>query len=222
MTNPQGKNLIFIVGSSNDRDGTNEDIEKITNIFKKSYNSEIYDWVDRSMNSFKTDPRWLEKFDQCKFVAVVYLFHGSTDDHIICNNKILAIKCHFLHPLFCIEQLNGKLKWLIAQACRGNLEGDDIDTDGDIENKFLNYYMISYCTTEGTLSYQFDNRGKIFIQYICEELANNADNDCMTSLVTMMNNVNKKIYQYGIKMDTKHFPRSEFYKNFQDYYFGLY
>ncbi|XP_046803388.1 uncharacterized protein LOC124419097 isoform X3 [Lucilia cuprina] len=170
----------------------------------------------------KTDPRWLEKFDQCKFVAVVYLFHGSTDDHIICNNKILAIKCHFLHPLFCIEQLNGKLKWLIAQACRGNLEGDDIDTDGDIENKFLNYYMISYCTTEGTLSYQFDNRGKIFIQYICEELANNADNDCMTSLVTMMNNVNKKIYQYGIKMDTKHFPRSEFYKNFQDYYFGLY
>ncbi|KNC26329.1 hypothetical protein FF38_00852 [Lucilia cuprina] len=136
----------------------------------------------------KTDPRWLEKFDQCKFVAVVYLFHGSTDDHIICNNKILAIKCHFLHPLFCIEQLNGKLKWLIAQACRGSLEGDDIDTDGDIENKFLNYYMISYCTTEGTLSYQFDNRGKIFIQYICEELANNADNDCMTSLVTMMNN----------------------------------
>lgn len=151
----------------------------------------------------------------CKFVAVFCLFHGDSDGQIGVNNKIINLKTFFLNPFFYIKELDGKLKWLVVQACRGNMGKPDQQTDGEKEKQlYMNYYMISYCTTEGLTSYQWDEDGKIFIQYLCYELFKNANNNYKNPLESIMTVVNDKVQEYGLKKNVLNFPQPEFVHNF--------
>ncbi|KNC26330.1 hypothetical protein FF38_00851 [Lucilia cuprina] len=220
-------NLILVVGSSANRDGVEDNLNNIK-LLEGLYNAEVIEWLDKTdeeyrniFRNLKNDKDWQTKFLQCNFVLVICLFHGDTDGQITFNGEITQLKCNFLNPFFSIEQLDGKLKWLVVQACRGNLESVQMKADGKRKKKYLDICMISYCTSEGMVSRQYDKNGKIFIQYLCEELADNANNNnYKTSLVTIMNNVIEKVHQYGIKEQINDFPLPVYSKNFLDYSFG--
>ncbi|XP_037811073.1 uncharacterized protein LOC119603192 [Lucilia sericata] len=222
----QPKNLIFVVGSTIERDGVPEDLTKIK-LLEGPYNAQIIDLMDKTKVEYKTyfsnlkkDKDWLEKFRQCNFVFVICMCHGDTDGQIKSKDEIIQLKCYFLNPFFSIEQLDGKLKWLVVQSCRGSLKSDAMDADGKSKRKYLDRFMVSYCTTEGMVSEQYNKNGKIFIQYLCEELADNANkNNYKTSLFTMMENIIEKVRQYGIDQNISDYPVPEYIKNFYDHFF---
>lgn len=110
---------------------------------------------------------------------------------------IYDIQQLLLNPLFAMPQLDGKLKWLVAQNCRGKIIsiGDwQFDTE---EDTYHNYHYISYCTEEGTLSRQLKKsteNGKVFIQMLCAELVRNAHR---LTLDDMLDNISAAVVAYS-------------------------
>ena len=149
--------------------------------------------------------------------------HGTSDGLTQFKGEIANYKKLFLNPLFKIQQLNNKLKWLVVQACRGQLNDEDVQFDNNEENQiYVKHFLISYCTGEGTVSYQYNRNGKIYIQTVCEELCNNANaENYERCLIQMLQDVREKVEQYGDKCGKNAYSHPEIHTNLDGYIFQM-
>ncbi|TMW53658.1 hypothetical protein DOY81_001264 [Sarcophaga bullata] len=138
------------------------------------------------------------------------------------NATLLLFSVWFMEPVM-IQQLNGKLKWLVLQACRGSLNDLDVQFDNNEEMKiYVKHFLISYCTGEGTVSYQFNDNGKVYIQSICKQLCKNAEAENYDRcLIKMLQDVGKEVEQSGDDCGKSAYSRPEFHTNIDSYKFRI-
>ncbi|XP_013104955.1 uncharacterized protein LOC106085300 [Stomoxys calcitrans] len=212
------KCFVIIVGFDLSRDGLKEDIERIKNTFRRLFDATILILENKTKKEIMKEYRnlFLNKhtFAEYKFVAVFCLSHGLDDGQLILNpgREIVDAQRLLLNPFFKFEQLDQKLKWLVVQSCRGDLNDyRPLQHDG-ITGVFPDFHFISYCTGEGTVSFQLNTEGKIYIQTLCKELETNVREK---SLCEMLDNVNLSFVNLGIAQPA----RPDYKKNVNDYRF---
>ncbi|XP_075156711.1 caspase-3-like [Haematobia irritans] len=218
------KCLVIIVAFDKDRDGVDADIKAIQKTFSTEFNTELdimLNWnkeaIIEKFNGF-SDASWRDKFRSIKFLAIFCLSHGHSDGQVVLKteNEVTDARRLLLCPFFKIEELDGKLKWLVVQACRGHM-GDyqPLPKDGK-PMYFPDIHFISYCTGEGTVSFQKGEGGKIYIQSLCKELSKNIRN---LSLCQMLENVHTAVEEFGKTQQCVKFSRPDLKKNADDYWF---
>ncbi|XP_073830423.1 uncharacterized protein [Musca autumnalis] len=231
------KCIIIIVGFDKNRDGLEADIKAIKGAFSEHFEVELVSLIneDRPTIAEKYEefekPEWLEKFNEARFVTVFCLCHGTADGQIKLSSKRDTANCHngvleydevkdakrlLLNPLFKIEQLDMKLKWLVVQACRGNMNDyRPMQRDGEA-GVFPDYNFVSYCTGEGTVSFQVGHGGKAYIQLLCEEIRLNIREK---SLCEMLRSVHAAVERFGETQNSTTFARPSYIGSVDDYNF---
>lgn len=159
---------------------------------------------------------WRQRFAKVDFVTVFCLAHGQAEGQVLFGNQMYDVKRLLLIPLFKIQELNKKLKWLVVQSCRGPFNNPPTIERDNVINYYPEYYVVSYCTGEGTVSWQPIEPGKIFIKSICEQLQKNADK---LSIFEILMNVNRLVKQYGEKQVFKDIPAPELVTNNTDEFY---
>ncbi|XP_061395792.1 uncharacterized protein LOC133331415 [Musca vetustissima] len=217
--------VIVIVGFDQDRDGLNEDISAIKDAFCEHFNIKLEMLINENrktisdkFSSFHTDDQWLEIFRNAHFVAVFCLSHGTADGQIELKskNEISDARRLLLCPLFKIQELDYKLKWLVVQACRGELNNyRPLQNDGE-DQVYPNHHFISYCTGEGTESFQRGTGGKVYIQELCKEIKRNIREK---RLYDMIESVNTRIGEFAKTQGSTTFQKPAFKYSYEDYTF---
>ncbi|XP_037939895.1 uncharacterized protein LOC119672820 [Teleopsis dalmanni] len=221
--------LAIIVNQSKDRAGSSPDVYKLIKTFEP-FNIDVLNWSDWSEKQIRQEMKklqlnWKEKYNQFEYVCIVHLSHGFEDETVAYDKeedekdnedvpKLISIQKLLLNPLFKIKELNGKLKWIIVQACRGSGEYDDAKTEGDIDQKyFTKYFLKCFATSEGAESYRVSLIGAIFIDKFCEQFTANAGTkgilDIMADTKVAVQNYFKRM-EYSSKLSVDNTDSTDF------------
>ncbi|XP_037939883.1 uncharacterized protein LOC119672811 [Teleopsis dalmanni] len=182
--------IAFIINQSFNRPFSKQDVNLLTRTFQP-FNITVVNWSDKNLNEIKQSMKalkkdWKEKYNHFEYVIMVHLSHGHCDETVLYQtenaevHELVSIQKLLLNPLFKIEELNGKLKWLIVQACKGNDEFADAKTEGGTislarQKYFTDYFLKSFSTSEGGVSRRFYLTGAYFINRFCEQFTANAE-----------------------------------------------
>ncbi|XP_005177680.3 uncharacterized protein LOC101899570 [Musca domestica] len=224
---PKDMCVVIVVATDYDRDGLDQDRAAISEAFNASFEVKLVELIDENIKtvddifkSFAKDKEWLDEFEKCKFVAVFCMSHGQADGLIKLTtknevedagktmkkiNEVADARRHLLCPLFKIKQLDSKLKWLVVQACRGELNNyKPMQKDGEVKIP-PKCFCISYCTAEGTISFQKGTGGKIYIQKLCAEIKKDIRGKNLCDILESVNT--------AVKEEFKTTQGSETYQN---------
>ncbi|XP_055855236.1 caspase-1-like [Episyrphus balteatus] len=182
-----GRGYLIIFNMQDGREGSNVDADNLTRVFTLM-GAEVHARIDDpSENDIRKVMGQIKKMDfsDYSYVAVAYLSHGSEDDLVKTDLEIIKAQKSILIPLCNIPSLDGKLKWLIMQTCRGSYDFLKQKAEGAVQLiKYPNYYAKFFATSEGMHAYRTEY-GSYFIHSLCSRLESEYKNQDIISIMEM-------------------------------------
>ncbi|XP_055905128.1 uncharacterized protein LOC129940714 isoform X2 [Eupeodes corollae] len=167
------RGYLLILNIQRDREGSNYDAKNLERVFE-TMGAEVNVVTDPNEKVVKTKMAELRKKDFTDFlyVAVAYFSHGTEDDGVLTasESELINAQKTLLIPLSNNETLNGKLKWLIMQNCRGSYDFAVQKPEGPVAVvKYPRYYLKCFATSPCMRAYRTEF-GSFFIENLCLRL----------------------------------------------------
>lgn len=230
-TNPRG--YCLIINMTKKRDGTQEDVEKLKNLFQnklkfvvKEYKDLTRENIEKLMENIISPHSPNRSSEMCCFVMFI-LAHGETysgekdeqGEECIIGSAFFITNDGMKMPVSAIKKsietapaLIDKPKLLFIQACRGNKDDPGVVAMEKDATEIIpsgSDFLISFATIVGFPAYRHGKKGTVFIQNLVETFGNDENID-RYDVVSLMTKVTGKVAKEKVNTVYKQNPETNF------------
>ncbi|XP_055372762.1 caspase-3-like [Condylostylus longicornis] len=170
---------IFKDSSTKYREGSQHDVQILKKTFTK-FNVKNFVYENYTVSNIQKIMKRVsnQNFKKNSCIVFAILSHGNRMDQIAAYDGNYSINDDILFQVIKNEDLRGKPKILIVQACKGSFDIRNFDTDeadsnthGKVNPGVPDEIYKFYSTCEGFVSFR-NSTGSVFIQQFCSALEN--------------------------------------------------
>ncbi len=184
------------------RDGSEKDVERLSNLFG-DLNYQVETKLDLNSNDMRRCLKEYSNKEYSKMSCFIMFIMSHGEKGTICASDNSSIYLtEFIDPFKTNRTLKNKPKLFFVQACRGdqempNIESDSTSTNYDRFETDANRvpieadFLYSYSTVKGFYSYRNPESGSWFIQTLCDVIEKEK-NEHILDILTQVNNLMSK------------------------------
>ena len=193
---------LFRNDSNSTRNGSEKDVERLSNLFR-DLDYQVETKLELNSNDMR---RCLKEYSnkdysQVSCFIMFIMSHGEKGTILASDNSSIYLT-EFIDPFKTNRSLINKPKLFFVQACRGdqemlNIESDSTSTNYDRFETDANRvpievdFLYSYSTVKGFFSYRNPESGSWFIQTLCDVIEKEK-NEHILDILTQVNNLISK------------------------------
>ena len=184
------------------RDGSEKDVERLSNLLG-DLNYQVETKLDLNSNDMRRCLKEYSNKDYSKISCFIMFImsHGGKGTICASDNSSIYLT-EFIDPFKTNRTLKNKPKLFFVQACRGDQEMPNIESDSNSTNydRFETDanrvpieadFLYSYSTVKGFYSYRNPDSGSWFIQTLCDVIEKEK-NEHILDILTQVNNLMSK------------------------------